>query len=556
MPNFPLNPVIPLLTLAMVTGCGGGDDSPAAVPVALTCSQVTTQVLNIPGLTVASAVSVAASGAAGSAASYPAHCQVTGSINSRVGVDGKPYAIGFDIRLPNAAWNGKFFYSGDGGLDGMIFDPFGTTAMGGKTNALTMGYAVASSDGGHIGSSITFDAAFGLDPQARVDYGYNALGTLTPLAKKIVTQYFGTAPTRAYYAGCSKGGQSGMQAAARFADQFDGIIAGNPGFNLPKSAVAAVFDNQQLATVDPDITKAFASQDLAFVASRILAQCDALDGAGDGIVNDLPGCKAAFQSDRDVPQCASGIAPDGTCLSAVQMTALKAIMGGAKDSGGTLLYADWPWDPGIASGNWTVWKTFLGTTLTPLALANVFSTPPTPSVQVFTPAAATYWQTFDMNRSFELIYGTDATFTQSPMEFMSPPDLQNLTTLKSKSKLLVYHGAADGIFSVNDTIRWHTNLRANDAKAADYARLFVVPGMAHCGEGPATDSFDAFSALVNWAEQGVPPDSILATVSASNPDKPASWSATRSRPLCSYPAKAVLKAGATDLESAASFVCQ
>jgi hypothetical protein len=547
--NFAM-PIV--LSTAALAGCGGGGD--ASSTQALSCADVTTAKLNLPGLVVTASADTAASGAAGSAASYPQHCHVTGTINQRTGIDGKTYAIGFDIRLPASAWNGKFLYSGDAGLDGGFNDPLGTTALGGTTNALTLGYAVASSDGGH--SSPGLDGSFGLDPQARIDYGYNALGTLTPLAKKIVNQFYGKAVSRSYYAGCSKGGQSGMVAASRFADQFDGIIAGDPGFNLPKAALEELYDDQQLATVNADVSQAFSPADLALVSSSILAKCDALDGAADGIVTDVAACKAAFDFSRDVPQCASGTSPDGTCLSAVQKTALANIYRGARGTSGSLLYADWPWDPGIVGSDWTLWKTFLNPQIAPVAMSNVFTTPPTPGVAAFSPSAAAYWQGFDVNQGFELIYGTTSTFTEASMSFMTPPDPIHLGTLKSKSKLIVYHGTADPVFSSNDTTNWYEGLRTADASASDYARLFLVPGMNHCGGGPTTDSFDMLTALVAWAEKGTAPDSVTATVAAGNLDKPASWSATRSRPLCAYPKKAVLKSGATDLESASSFSCQ
>ena len=142
------------------------------------------------------------------------------------------------------------------------------------------------------------------------------------------------------------------------------------------------------------------------------------------------------------------------------------------------------------------------------------------------------------------------------MSFMTPPNPNHLMTLKAKSKLIVYHGTGDPVFSSNDTTAWYNNLQSADSAAASYARLFLVPGMNHCGGGPATDNFDMLSALVAWVEQGSAPDTVKATVSAGNADKPAGWSATRSRPLCAYPKKSVLASGATDLESSSSFTCQ
>jgi feruloyl esterase len=128
---------------------------------------------------------------------------------------------------------------------------------------------------------------------------------------------------------------------------------------------------------------------------------------------------------------------------------------------------------------------------------------------------------------------------------------------------MVYHGVSDPIFSVNDTTTWYEGLSSNNrGDASDFARFYRVPGMSHCGLGPATDEFEMLSALVNWVEKGEAPTSISAQVRGTgnalgaNPDVPAGWSATRSRPLCPYPQVARLKSGATDLESESSFRCE
>lgn len=551
MPTLARQHLFAFAAIASLTACGGTEDR---APTQLACAAVTTATLNLPGMVVASAAELAASGAIGSAASYPAHCEVKGSVNQRTGIDGQTYAIGFDIRLPVSGWNRKFFYSGDAGLDGAFNDPLGSTGLGGSTNALRLGYAVASSDGGHTASN-GLDGAYGQDPQARIDYGYNALGTLTPLAKQVVSKFYGTAPVRAYYAGCSKGGHSGMMAASRFGDQFDGIIAGDPGIDLPKASIAQIWDVQQYAAVDPGIANAFSLADLDLVSSEILARCDALDGASDGMVLDVAACQANFSFATDVPQCAGGVTPDGTCLSAAQKTALAHVFGGPKNSSGASLYADWPWDPGLKGGNWTFWKTFLNPNLGPIAMGNVWATPPVPTIAPFSAAAASYGQNFQMDLATAAITNRTATFPQSAMDFMGMPAPTNLAQLKAKGKLLVYHGTADPVFSSNHTRNWYESLRGADANAADYARVFLVPGMNHCGGGPATDSFDAFSALVDWVEKGTAPDNITATVAPGNTERPAGWSATRSRPLCAYPKRAALKSGATDLESASSFAC-
>lgn len=555
---------LPAIAGTLIAGCGGNGDlevgqNPGMKPAVLRCSELSTKDLNLPGLVLDSAESmVARTGDAKSG--YPAHCYLKGRINARTGIDGKPYAIGFDLRLPDQTWNGKFFYSGDAGLGGALssLEAVAKAESGDYANALQLGYAFASSDSGHqsSGPMPIFEGGFGVDPQARLDYGYNALGTWAPLAKKVVTKFYGSGPERSYYVGCSKGGQTGMQAAARYADEFDGILAGNPGFNLPKAGAAAMHDNQQLAKVNPDITKAFSQKTLNLISSRILARCDALDGAADGIVNDVAGCKVAFNFERDVPQCSAGTTNDEECLTAAQKVAFSAIMGGAKTTTGNSLYADFPWDPGITSSGWVGWKTSANVSLSPTAMANVFSSPPTLGVGPFLPTANTYWRAYDLDRTNEFIFGTSGIYSVSAMDFMLPPGLDTLVRLKQRSKLIVYHGAADGIFSVNDTINWYKKLQANDPAAGDYAKLFVVPGMGHCSGGPATDRFDAFTALVKWVEQDTPPTKIVAATTPGNKEIPATWSASRTRPLCAFPQKAVLRKGATDLESADSFACE
>jgi hypothetical protein len=141
---------------------------------------------------------------------------------------------------------------------------------------------------------------------------------------------------------------------------------------------------------------------------------------------------------------------------------------------------------------------------------------------------------------------------------MTPPDATHLAALKSRGgKMIVYHGTGDPVFSPNDTMAWYDAVTAADKSAPDYARLFLVPGMNHCTGGPATDRFNMLPVLEKWVEQGVAPESVTAAVNPADPDVIArGWPAARSRPLCAYPKQAVLKPGAADTESAASFICQ
>jgi pimeloyl-ACP methyl ester carboxylesterase len=542
---------------AIVGGCGGADGAPL-----LACNAISTSSLAISGLKVTSAVSVAAKtdGAAPSA-NYPAHCLVQGTLNERTGIDGKPYAIGYEVRLPTA-WNGKFFYQGGGGTDGVLPPALGSVLNSTETNALSQGYAVATSDGGHnTGQS---DVSFGLDPQARKDYGYNAVGTLTPAAKQIVARTYGRAPEHSYFMGCSNGGRDAMVAASRFADQFDGLVAADPGFNLPKAAIAEQWDTQQFmsAAAPGQLPKdVFPASTMNLLAGRILAKCDALDGVVDGMVNNRSACQAAFSLATDVPTCTA--APDGSCMTAAQKTALQKVFDGAKNSANQSLYASWPWDAGIAGAGWRFWKLDAGFAPLPFntvigagSMGYVFTTPP--DAPNLADGGLGYQLRFSMDTDAPKIFQKNSVFDQSAMEFMTPPDATHLTALKSRGgKMIVYHGTGDPVFSPNDTIAWYDAVNAADNAAPGYARLFLVPGMNHCSGGPATDRFNMLPVLENWVERGVAPESVAAGVNAADPDVIAKgWPARRSRPLCAYPKQAILKPGATDTESAASFICQ
>ena len=303
----------------------------------------------------------------GIAQAMPEHCVVKGAMNERIGpIDGKPYAIAFEMRLPTA-WNGRFFYQANGGLDGFVTPAYGDILGGGPaSNGLAKGFAVISSDAGHPFDRATpiGGATFGLDPQARLDYGYSAVAQLTPMAKSLIRAYYGKGPDTSYLVGTSNGGRHGFVAASRLPADYDGILVSTPGWRLPRAAVAQVWDAQQFARIAktdaatgrPDLRTAVPPADMDLLARGILARCDALDGVADGIVADLQACQKAFSIERDVPTCAAGTAPNGTCLSAAQKSALAAVIAGPKDAKGTPVYAGLPWDPGIAASNWGEWK--------------------------------------------------------------------------------------------------------------------------------------------------------------------------------------------------------
>lgn len=549
------------LPALLLSACGGSSDGIAQLAEArpatlLSCTDLAAKI-SFPNTRITAAETVAAGTLAVAGKPIAEHCRVTGRMHERVStVDGQNYAVGFEMRLPRD-WNGRFFYQANGGLDGVVSTAVGALGGGPLGNALQMGFAVLSSDAGHAGSLGPF---FGLDPQARLDYGYQAVGKLTPMARSALQTAYGKGPDRSYLGGCSNGGRHAMVAASRYADQYDGIIAGNPGTRLPLAAIANIAGAQgyaKLATTASDLGTGFTQAERRLVSQAVLARCDALDGATDGMVQAGAACQASFDLSRDVPTC--GGARDGSCLSAEQKSTIAGLFKGATTSGGSRIYSSFPYDAGLDTAGWAGWKFSNPISRDSGAVAFIWQTPPE-SAASFNDAQ------FALNGSVDSmlakVQATNGTFTESGLSLMMPPDYGKLPVLRNRgAKLMVYHGTADPIFSSDDTVQWYDTLRRNHGDAADFARLYLVPGMNHCSGGPATDQFDMLSSLVAWVEKGQAPDRVIASARGAgnaggvNADLPATWSPTRTRPLCPHPLAAHYN-GSGDMESAASFSCR
>jgi Tannase and feruloyl esterase len=498
------------------------------------------------------------------------HCHITGKMHARkasTSAGEQDFAIGFEMRLPKD-WNGRFYHQANGGIDGVVQPALGVHGGGPVTGALAQGFAVVSSDAGHSGRQ---NPRFGEDPQARADYGYQAVGKITPMAKALIAAAYGKAPDRSYIGGCSNGGRHALVAASRYQQDYDGFLVGAPGYRLPNAALQQLWALpgwQALASKDasinhpfapnvklPDLSTAFTAQERQTVANAILDKCDALDGAKDGIVSNSLACQMGFSLERDVKTCTG--ARDGACLTAEQKTQVAAVHAGGKTKAGSVIYSSFPYDAGIAAANWAQWKFVNSQTLDPAA-GYIFMTPPR---SISNPFAV------NVDEGYGAIFATSAAFPESANTQITPPGKfspDNLAALKNRgAKILLYHGVSDAIFSHDDTVAWWE--RVNDAqngKAADFARYFPVPGMAHCSAGgPATDQFDPLTPLVNWVEKGQAPSSITASARGAgnaggvNAELPKDWAATRTRPLCPYPQVATYK-GSGSLDEAASFACR
>ena len=554
-----------LATLALLAACGGGDDdfvipqlAPASGATLPSCTDLATR-FTYADTTITAANAIPAGTLMVAGTPVGAHCQVTGEMFRRTSaVDGKSYAIGFEMRLPND-WNGRYFYQANGGTDGSVSTATGSVGGGGPlSNALQKGFAVISSDAGHTASQ---NPTFGIDPQARLDYGYQAVGKLTPMAKALIASAYGKGPDRSYIGGCSNGGRHTVVAASRYPAEYDGYLVGDPGIVLPRAAIANIAGAQTyatLATNPADLSTGFTLAERQLVSNAVLAKCDALDGATDGLVQDTGACQAAFDLARDVPTCTG--ARDGTCLSAAQKTGIAQLFAGAKTPSGTTIYTSFPYDAGLATGGWAFWKFTVPLILDSGAVGFIWQVPPADPA---TFDGASFALTSDVGSLLDKVMATNAAYTEPALSFMPPPHPTDLSTLKNRgAKMLIYHGTSDPIFSSQGTTEYYEGLRsANGGNAANFARYFRVPGMNHCSGGPSTDQFDLLTPLVDWVEKGQAPDRVTASARGTgnaggvNADLPAGWAAGRTRPLCPYP-KVARYSGSGSLEDAASFTCQ
>lgn len=560
------------ISSSLFTGCGSDDKSSshtslpqlsAATGVSLSnsCDSLAAT-LAFDNTTISSIETIAAGTLTVGGNSVGEHCRIVGSMYPRTSeVDSKSYAIGFEMRLPKD-WNGRYYYQANGGLDGSLVTAQGALGGGPLNGALLMGFAVISSDAGHSPGLPTF----GYDPQARLDYGYQAVAKLTPMAKSIIEQVYGKAPDRSYFGGCSNGGRHTMVAATRYAEDYDGFLVGAPGYRLPKAAVANIAGAKLYATVPDtdtsDLSTAFTQTERTLVTKAIIEKCDALDGVADGMVQDYVNCQTAFSLQTDVPTCDSD--RDGSCLTQAQKDVIQQIYDGPETSDGSKIYSSFPFDHGLDGLGNANWEYSAPITRDSGAVAMIFNTPPVDladfSIANFNGSAFVFDSDIDV-----LTARTEETtelYTESAMSFMAPPSPENMTTLKNRgAKIMVYHGVSDQIFSVNDTQAWFEALEKTTGDRDQFARFYPVPGMGHCSGGPAADQFDMLTSLVNWVEQGEAPEAIIASVRGTdnaggeNTELPESWSEERTRPLCPFPTVATYN-GSGDIESAENFSCK
>ena len=441
-------------------------------------------------------------------AALPAFCRVAATLKPTTDSD-----IKIEVWMPASGWNGKFEAVGNGGWAGTISYPA-------LAQALARGYATTSTDTGHS----TPGGSFALGhPEKLTDYAYRSEHEMTVKAKAIVNAFYGNAPTRSYFNGCSTGGRQALTEAWRYPDDFDGIIAGaaaNPKTHLDTWRIWMGLETLK----DPETR--IPKEKYPAIHQAVLNACDALDGLKDGLISDPTAC----HFDPQVMACKEGDGPG--CLTPKQVQSVRTILGPAKSpSTGAEIF------PGYQPGTELAWGLLIGgpdpyeTALDQFRYM-VFNDPKWD------------WRTFDVDRDLakadQILHGL---LTAIDPKSISP-------FFKRGGKLLTYQGWSDQDISPLASVNFYKSMKGavGDATVSSSMRLFMVPGMGHCGGGEGPNTFDMMVPLEQWVEKGQAPTRIEASHSTNG-------IVDRTRPLCPYPQVARYK-GTGSIDEAANFTCQ
>ncbi len=543
---FPSAPL--LLAATLLPGQAATTNPPAAAaqPANDACARLANLQIPNAALTSAKAIptgtytpspSVGDDNSASFASKLPGFCRVmakaTPSADSNIVIE---------VWMPLEGWNGRLQGIGNGGFAGS----YGISEM---AAFMSKGYAAVATDTGHTGSP--FDAAWALGhPEKIADFGYRAIHEMTRVAKFVVTQFYGSAASHSYFAACSDGGREALMEAERYPDDYDGILAGAPANNWTRLVTSAVTDTQAL-TATPE--SFIPQKKIAAIAHAVVAQCDALDGVRDGILNDPRECKF----DPATIECKSGLDTD-ECLTAAQVTTLRTIYAGLKDEHGRTIFPGFL--PGAEEGG-NGWGTWI--------------TGPTPGRSLMATFGGGYYSEMVYEKpdwdlkSFRVETGLSLAVEKTAHSLDSVnPDLKPFDS--RGGKLLLYHGWNDPAIPALSTVNYYQSVveTLGKAQTESFVRLYMVPGMQHCFAGPGPDNFgqsplwnpdprfNARTALELWVEKGTAPAAIIATkaLEGSSGSGNAQSAPAMTRPLCPFPQVAQYK-GSGDTNVAENFEC-
>jgi feruloyl esterase len=451
-------------------------------------------------------------------------CRVAGTIRPETGSK-----VNFEVWLPANGWNGRLHGIGNGGFAGAI--QYVELAA-----AVDQGHAAVSTDTGHEGDML--DGAWAKDnPVAIRDFGWRAVHVSTLAAKAIVRAYYGKDATRSYFMSCSNGGRQGLMEAARFPEDYDGILAGAPAWQFPLLMVAMANTVQAQAPTGARLRL----EQLKFVQDEVLRQCDGRDGQVDGLVADPRACRV------DLSQIECGKNPSKLCLSSPQVTALQRIVDGPPTTGqlavpGYLLSGG---EVGIPQ--YYGWETWI------VGLPGFGS-----SHARFSQAMLRDFMNGELGAPGTFDFHTGPAKLDAAMSPYLRPSADLTRFFARGGKLIMYHGWSDAAIPAQFTLQYYDKvLRKSGARARDQLRLFMIPGMQHCMGGPGPSQFGQTStpaadtspernigaALQAWVEQGRRPETLVGERSATGAASQASVGPVRERLLCAWPKKAVLRPG-------------
>lgn len=462
--------------------------------------------LNIPETAITSAEQVKAGAFSAEAGQQPvdvpAFCRVKG-----VAKPTSDSHIEFEVWIPTETWNGKFQAVGVGGYMGSI-------SYGAMITALKRGYAVEGNDTGHKGGDLDFGVGH---PEKITDWAWRAMHVSAKAGKLVVRNAAGKWPDYSYFVGCSSGGHQALSEAQRFPHDFDGIIAGDPGYNRVNQTAAYLYS--WLALHDDKGASLLSNEDLQLVTKSAVAMC----GDADGVIQEPRAC--AFDPAKLL--CAGE--KNASCLTQPQIDAVKKVYRGARNPRtGEQIYSGW------SIGSEAGWTQFLTSPKTPMRNEVygwfAFNNP--------------NWdfRTFDFDK--------DLAYVRGRIGHMAAVD-PDLSKFKARGgKLLMYTGWMDPVAPPEDAAAYYeavTKKMGGLPATQSFARFFMVPGMGHCQGGPGATEFDMLSVLENWVEKGQAPATVLASRTQNG-------AVVRTRPLCPYPA-VPRWSGKGDRSDAATWVC-
>jgi feruloyl esterase len=437
-----------------------------------------------------------------------AFCRLQAHITAGPGSD-----IQVELWLPDApGWNGKLLGTGNGGYAGTFILPYFEMFP-----ALQGGYAAAGTDMGHESPFPTITArwAYG-HPQQLLDWAYRANHQTTLFAKEMIRAYYGSAPRRSYFQGCSDGGHEALMEALRYPADYDGIISGAPVSPWTRTMTDFIWNYQALNGVPG---AQLAASDLKLIHSAVLAQCDALDGVKDGIVSYPPAC----HFDPAVLLCKRGERQG--CLNDAQVQAVRRVYQGARVAGVQI-------SSGFAPGselNWNPW--IIGAKSAQADFGIEFFRWMVYKDPKWTPTGS------DIGRDYAAAEQRTGRMLNS-----DSPDLSAF--VRRGGKLLLYQGWADPAIPPGNLLTYYDALTKRLGAKADQVRLFMIPGMSHCFWGDGFDSApETVDPLDRWVTDGVAPERLAA------PPK-----VHMTQPICAWPKRAHWT-GTGSSGDAANFVC-